>query len=197
MTKRNILMTTISLLISIVLCSCGLSESYTYSDITQTGIVSISEADISNEVTSHTIIRNKKEITTVDKDEETTPLVITTEETTTAAETTTVTTTTIITTTTTTVPITTTTTIPVTEATTTTAIITTTEYVPPATEAIEITTAAPETVQYNSSVVYVAASGNGKKYHSNPKCSNMKGTNSLTVDDAVARGYTPCKKCYG
>lgn len=44
--------------------------------------------------------------------------------------------------------------------------------------------------------VYIAASGNGERYHSNPNCSRMKGTISLTVSQAEAKGYTPCKKCY-
>lgn len=44
--------------------------------------------------------------------------------------------------------------------------------------------------------VYIASSGNGKKYHSNPNCSNMNGTIQLSVDEALNRGYTACKKCY-
>lgn len=44
--------------------------------------------------------------------------------------------------------------------------------------------------------VYVASSGNGKKYHSNPSCSRMKGTIALTVGEAEARGYGPCSRCY-
>ncbi len=37
----------------------------------------------------------------------------------------------------------------------------------------------------------------GKKYHSNPKCSNMKDPSHVTIDEAKDRGFTPCKKCYG
>lgn len=44
--------------------------------------------------------------------------------------------------------------------------------------------------------VYIASSGKGKKYHSNPNCSKMNGTISLTTDEAKSRGYTPCSKCY-
>lgn len=44
--------------------------------------------------------------------------------------------------------------------------------------------------------VCVAASGKGSKYHSNPNCSRMKGTISMTVSKAKAAGYTPCNKCY-
>ncbi len=191
MTKRNILLTVVSLLISTVLCGCGISGSDIYSDTPQPIINKISESDITIEDTPQDTTTSETEFISIITVKETTPLVTTPEETT-------VTTTTVITTTT---PIITTTTVPVTEATTTTTAApvttTTTVYIPPVTEAPEIiTTAAPETVQYNSSVVYVASSGKGKKYHNNPKCSNMKGTISLSVEDAVARGYTPCKKCY-
>lgn len=65
------------------------------------------------------------------------------------------------------------------------------------TAAIITTTPAPIPNNSNSSIVYVAASGKGKKYHNNPNCSNMKGNvASISIDNAVARGYTPCKKCY-
>lgn len=43
--------------------------------------------------------------------------------------------------------------------------------------------------------VYIASSGNGKKYHSRSTCSNMKGTTALTISQAQSRGYTACKKC--
>ncbi len=192
MTKRNILLTVVSLLISTVLCGCGIFESDIYSDMPQPIVNTISESDVTVETTSQNTTASEIEFTSASTVEETTLLTTTPEETT-------VTTTTVITTT---IPIITTTTVPVTEATTTTTVpvittTTTTVYIPLVTEAPEIiTTAVPETVQYNSSVVYVASSGRGKKYHNNPKCSNMKGTNSLSVEDAIARGYTPCKKCY-
>lgn len=44
--------------------------------------------------------------------------------------------------------------------------------------------------------VYIAASGNGKKYHKNPKCSNMNGSVEMSVEEALEKGYTPCKKCW-
>lgn len=47
----------------------------------------------------------------------------------------------------------------------------------------------------NEATVYIASSGNGKKYHTRSTCSNMKGTTALTVSQAKSRGYTPCKKC--
>ena len=45
-------------------------------------------------------------------------------------------------------------------------------------------------------VVYIAASGNGTKYHSDPHCSRMNGVIEMSVEEAQAMGYTPCKKCY-
>lgn len=36
----------------------------------------------------------------------------------------------------------------------------------------------------------------GKKYHRNSSCSNMKNPTQVTLEDAQARGYEPCKKCY-
>lgn len=179
MAKRNILITVVSLLLSVVLCSCDKPESDIYSDMPQYIVNTTNESDIINEITLQNIAVTETEITLIGSVEET-PLLITTTEETTA-------TTTLVTTT----PIITITTVPVTKA-------TTVEYIPPVTKTPQIiTSATPETVQYNSSIVYIAASGKGKKYHNNPKCSNMKGTNSLSVEDAVARGYTPCKKCYG
>ncbi len=57
-------------------------------------------------------------------------------------------------------------------------------------------TPAPQASAQNGATVYIAASGNGTKYHRSPSCSNMKGTVTLSVSDAQARGYGPCKKCY-
>ena len=37
---------------------------------------------------------------------------------------------------------------------------------------------------------------NGSKYHSNPNCSNMKNPTAISLSEAQARGYQPCKKCY-
>ncbi len=36
----------------------------------------------------------------------------------------------------------------------------------------------------------------GKKYHKKSTCSNMDAPYQVSVDEATARGYTPCKKCY-
>ncbi len=48
--------------------------------------------------------------------------------------------------------------------------------------------------QYNGATVWVSL--RGKKYHSKPTCSSMKEPVELTVDEATARGYTPCSRCY-
>lgn len=45
-----------------------------------------------------------------------------------------------------------------------------------------------------SGEVYVPQSGS--KYHSNPNCSNMKNPTAISLSEAQARGYQPCKKCY-
>lgn len=46
----------------------------------------------------------------------------------------------------------------------------------------------------NEEYVYVVSSGT--KYHSNSSCSNMKNPSRITKDEAVSRGFEPCKKCY-
>lgn len=45
-------------------------------------------------------------------------------------------------------------------------------------------------------MVWIASSGNGTKYHSNPSCSNMNDPIQLTLQEAQSQGYGPCKKCY-
>ena len=46
----------------------------------------------------------------------------------------------------------------------------------------------------NNSIVWVTA--NGKRYHSDPSCSNMIDPEEISLSDAEDMGYTPCKKCY-
>lgn len=61
-------------------------------------------------------------------------------------------------------------------------------------------TTTPSTLQPKPSVVYIAASGNGSKYHKSSKCSGMNGdVIEMTREEAEAAGYSPCKKnsCYG
>ena len=54
-------------------------------------------------------------------------------------------------------------------------------------------TAAPE--QRTEQLVWIPTKG-GHKYHSNSGCSNMDGPRQVTVSEATALGFTPCKKCY-
>ena len=44
--------------------------------------------------------------------------------------------------------------------------------------------------------VWIASSGRGRKYHSDPDCSNMKDPIKISLSKAKAQGYTACKKCY-
>lgn len=50
--------------------------------------------------------------------------------------------------------------------------------------------------QQNETTVYIAGSGDGTKYHSNPNCSNMKNPVAISISEAQSRGYGACKKCY-
>ena len=52
----------------------------------------------------------------------------------------------------------------------------------------------PRTSTSSSNYVYITE--NGKKYHRRPGCSNMENPMEVTVEQAIAWGYTPCKKCY-
>lgn len=54
---------------------------------------------------------------------------------------------------------------------------------------------APQQPQ-QTQMVWIASSGNGTKYHSDPTCSNMKNPTQISIDEAIGRGKTPCSKCY-
>ena len=65
-----------------------------------------------------------------------------------------------------------------------------------------VTTSVSVTVPVNTAqaktYVYIAASGNGKCYHSDKNCSRMRGrVKKLTIKKAKSQGYRACKKCYG
>ena len=55
-------------------------------------------------------------------------------------------------------------------------------------------TQAPTQSQENSVMVWIPKSGS--KYHSNSECSNMKNPSQTTLEEAISRGFEPCKKCY-
>ena len=51
--------------------------------------------------------------------------------------------------------------------------------------------------EYSSSyseMVYIP--NTGSKYHNNSACSGMKNPSYVSLDDAIAWGYTACKNCY-
>lgn len=48
--------------------------------------------------------------------------------------------------------------------------------------------------QAQESTVWIPRTGS--KYHSNSSCSNMKNPSQVTLSQAQAAGYEPCKKCY-
>lgn len=58
-------------------------------------------------------------------------------------------------------------------------------------EAQTIETPAPETQEQD---VWVC--GTGKKYHRTSSCSNMNSPYQISLSEAQAQGYEPCKKCY-
>lgn len=51
-------------------------------------------------------------------------------------------------------------------------------------------------VETTPGAVYIAGSGSGTKYHSNPDCSNMSNPIAISLAEAQAQGYEPCKRCY-
>lgn len=53
----------------------------------------------------------------------------------------------------------------------------------------------PEHEEKGKNLVWVPING-GTKYHSKSGCSNMKDPMQVTLDTAIANGYTACKKCH-
>ena len=54
--------------------------------------------------------------------------------------------------------------------------------------------AAEEEAEAQETMVWIPQSGS--KYHSRSGCSNMKNPSQVTLSQAEAWGYTPCKKCH-
>lgn len=52
-----------------------------------------------------------------------------------------------------------------------------------------------EISDYYGETVYIASSGNGKCWHAIRNCSNMSGTESITLRSAISRGYSACQNC--
>lgn len=61
-------------------------------------------------------------------------------------------------------------------------------------EAAQSNESTPNNTMPNTSTVYLPKSG--KKYHSNPNCSNMKSPRAVSLEEAQSLGYGPCSKCY-
>ena len=51
-----------------------------------------------------------------------------------------------------------------------------------------------EDEEQNENEVWIPKSG--KKYHKKKECSNMKSPKKVTKDEAIDKGYEPCKRCY-
>lgn len=95
----------------------------------------------------------------------------------------------------TTVPETTETVIATTEAVTepTETVIETTEPVIETTQATTEATTQP--TEPTEEMVWIPTGG-GTKYHSRSSCSNMNNPTHVPISQAIARGFTPCKRCY-
>lgn len=61
-------------------------------------------------------------------------------------------------------------------------------------EAPQVVAEAPAANSGGDALVWIPK--NGKKYHSNSSCSNMKNPTQVSKSTAISRGYTPCSKCY-
>ena len=64
----------------------------------------------------------------------------------------------------------------------------------PATEAPTPEPVAIDSGDETGEMVWITT--NGKKYHSNPDCSNMKNPRQVTLDEAISSGRDACSKCY-
>ena len=55
---------------------------------------------------------------------------------------------------------------------------------------------APPVVETEARENMVWIPNSGAKYHSRAGCSNMENPREVTEREAIAMGYTPCKRCY-
>lgn len=53
----------------------------------------------------------------------------------------------------------------------------------------------PQQPQEQSQMVWIPTNG-GTKYHTYAGCSNMKNPIQVTLSEATAQGFTPCKRCH-
>lgn len=71
----------------------------------------------------------------------------------------------------------------------------TTQATTEATEPEPTTQATTEATEPEEEMVWIPTKG-GSKYHRWPDCSNMDNPAEVTISQAKARGFTPCKRCY-
>lgn len=66
----------------------------------------------------------------------------------------------------------------------------------PQTTLLEVTsqTTTPASEQ-TETMVWIPTNG-GSKYHIHSTCSNMENPEQVTISEAIAMGFTPCKRCY-
>ena len=72
-------------------------------------------------------------------------------------------------------------------------VIETTETVIETTETVTEATTKP--TEPTEEMVWIPTGG-GTKYHSRSSCSNMNNPAHVPISQAIARGFTPCKRCY-
>ena len=65
----------------------------------------------------------------------------------------------------------------------------------PATEPEVIVPPTAKATEPKEEMVWIPTNG-GKKYHSRSSCSNMNGPRQVTISQAKAKGFTPCKRCH-
>ena len=53
-----------------------------------------------------------------------------------------------------------------------------------------------EDPNFQSEVMVWIPTKGGKKYHTRPECSNMIDPDKVTLSEAEALGFTPCKRCH-
>lgn len=58
-----------------------------------------------------------------------------------------------------------------------------------------VTEATTQPTEPTEEMVWIPTGG-GTKYHSRSSCSNMNNPTHVPISQAIARGFTPCKRCY-
>ncbi len=61
---------------------------------------------------------------------------------------------------------------------------------------VEVASETPSETEKSVPVTMVWIPYSGSKYHRRQSCSGMKGPSQVSLEEAIRRGYSPCKKCY-